>query len=89
MGLDFATCDKCDYPFYDGTSYSYCKKCSNLLCEECTEDLEIENHEMSKEECPFCNLHEVTDTMVLDFLLEINDITKEEAIEDMRKMAGK
>jgi hypothetical protein len=91
MGLEFSECDRCGETVCDADPGLSCKDCKQQICPDCQNELEVEGMngwQMLKEECPFCKLETVTNTMIMDFLLEMEGVTREEAIEDLIKHRG-
>jgi len=101
MGIDYYSCDHCGEAFGDyWDGYEMCECGKHYCSQECANDNgfirydeeyegEIPMHKNGKWElessCVFCRGESVEDEKLLNFALEVLNVSKDELIEDYKK----
>ncbi len=90
MGVVFLMCDVCGKTFPDCGPFLQCYyECSRLWCsEKCADEDDFKNdddYDVHFKSCKYCRKEDVDDSTLLEFFLDKNSITREEAVEDWKK----
>lgn len=84
MGIEFFPCAICGETFPDCGDYYSCDDCGNVFCShECAKLIFDEDDGYSR--CCICLKSQVSDYVLLQYLLKINNLTREQAFEKWRQ----
>lgn len=101
MGVDWYPCAICGETFPDCGHYGHCSECESKLCGRCLNE-QVSKYgnpeEGSKKEswfgsysadkCDLCSGLIIYDKDILDYLLNINSLTKDEVIDIIKNERG-
>lgn len=93
MGVDFYPCQNpdCHQCWCDCGYYFHCVDCERSLCEECSQqyscgkyaprEYDDRNEDCTEDfNCPFCTGELITDKALLEFAIELTELSREEVI---------